>query len=162
MALPILSLLGGALLLFALGLPAAQPPPREPPRWWKGNLHTHSFWSDGDDFPESIVDWYKTNGYHFLALSDHNILQEGQRWLTVTNQGQESAFEKFRTTSRRSPSISTRQISANSSPRKAAAAWPRSSRATWTPCWSSAGARARPCSPTSIIRTSAGPSRRRT
>src|SRR4051794_14253426 len=22
------------------------------PRWLKGNLHTHSFWSDGDDFPE--------------------------------------------------------------------------------------------------------------
>ena len=20
--------------------------------WFKGNLHTHSFWSDGDDFPE--------------------------------------------------------------------------------------------------------------
>ena len=29
------------------------------------------------------------------AISDHNILQEGQRWLTVTNQGQESAFEKY-------------------------------------------------------------------
>src|SRR5205814_702981 len=29
------------------------------PRWWKGNLHTHSFWSDGDDFPEMIADWYK-------------------------------------------------------------------------------------------------------
>ena len=24
-------------------------------RWWKGNLHTHSLWSDGDDFPESIA-----------------------------------------------------------------------------------------------------------
>ncbi|MFN0066994.1 MAG: hypothetical protein ACKVYV_05090, partial [Limisphaerales bacterium] len=39
------------LLLFTLDLPAAQPPALDPPRWWKGNLHTHSFWSDGDDFP---------------------------------------------------------------------------------------------------------------
>ena len=30
-------------------------------QWQKGNLHTHSFWSDGDDFPEMIIDWYKKN-----------------------------------------------------------------------------------------------------
>ena len=48
---------------------------------WKGNLHTHSFWSDGDDFPEMIVSWYVENGYNFLALSDHNILQEGDKWI---------------------------------------------------------------------------------
>jgi len=41
--------------------------PVEPePQWWKGNLHTHSLWSDGDDYPEMILDWYKTNGYHFM------------------------------------------------------------------------------------------------
>jgi hypothetical protein len=54
-------------------------------KWWKGNLHTHSLWSDGDDYPEMIVDWYKKNGYHFLALSDHNTLLEGQKWIEVTN-----------------------------------------------------------------------------
>ncbi|MFO1449462.1 MAG: hypothetical protein U1F61_15010 [Opitutaceae bacterium] len=53
------------------------------PRWWKGNLHTHSLWSDGDDYPEMIADWYKQKGYDFLALSDHNVLQEGQRWLEL-------------------------------------------------------------------------------
>ena len=51
------------------------------PTWWKGNLHTHSLWSDGDDFPEMIADWYKRQGYHFLALSEHNLLAEGQRWI---------------------------------------------------------------------------------
>lgn len=50
-------------------------------RWWKGNLHTHTFWSDGDDFPEAVVAWYKEHGYHFLALSDHNVLSEGERWV---------------------------------------------------------------------------------
>lgn len=53
------------------------------PRWFKGNLHTHSLWSDGDDYPEMIADWYKREGYHFLAISDHNVLQEGERWLEL-------------------------------------------------------------------------------
>ncbi|MFM8879399.1 MAG: hypothetical protein ACKOKG_09750 [Verrucomicrobiota bacterium] len=52
------------------------------PRWWKGNLHTHSLWSDGDDFPESIAAWYKDHGYHFLAMSDHNRMLEGEQWVT--------------------------------------------------------------------------------
>lgn len=52
-------------------------------RWYKGNLHTHSLWSDGDDYPEMIMDWYKTNGYQFVGLSDHNILQEGEKWRRV-------------------------------------------------------------------------------
>ncbi len=52
-------------------------------RWFKGNLHTHSLWSDGDDYPEMITDWYKREGYHFLAISDHNVLQEGDRWLEL-------------------------------------------------------------------------------
>lgn len=51
------------------------------PRWWKGNLHTHSLWSDGDEFPELAVDWYKRHGYHFLALTDHNILPDEIRWI---------------------------------------------------------------------------------
>lgn len=50
-------------------------------RWYKGNLHTHSLWSDGDDFPERISAWYRDHGYDFLAISDHNTLQEGERWV---------------------------------------------------------------------------------
>ena len=53
------------------------------PRWWKGNLHTHSLWSDGDDYPEMIADGYKRNGYQFLGISDHNVLQEGGRWFEL-------------------------------------------------------------------------------
>lgn len=50
------------------------------PNWLKGNLHTHTFWSDGDEFPESVAQWYKENGYDFLALTDHNVILEGERW----------------------------------------------------------------------------------
>jgi len=51
------------------------------PQWFKGNTHAHSLWSDGDDFPEMITDWYVKNGYAFLGLSDHNTLARGERWL---------------------------------------------------------------------------------
>jgi hypothetical protein len=63
------------------GLPPVPDADADGYRWWKGNLHTHSLWSDGDQFPEVIVDWYQRNGYHFLALSDHNVLLRGDRWI---------------------------------------------------------------------------------
>lgn len=52
-------------------------------RWWKGNTHTHTWWSDGDAPPEVIADWYKSHGYDFLVLSDHNIMQEGEKWYSI-------------------------------------------------------------------------------
>lgn len=67
------------------------------PTYWKGNLHTHSFWSDGDDFPEMIADWYKRHGYHFLTLSDHNLLSEGEKWIDITTAkgSRELALKKY-------------------------------------------------------------------
>jgi len=53
-------------------------------RWYKGNLHTHTFWSDGLAFPEEAVAWYKSHGYNFLGLSDHNLFQsDTDRWTTI-------------------------------------------------------------------------------
>lgn len=51
--------------------------------WFKGNLHTHTLWSDGDDFPEQITAWYEANGYSFMAISDHNTIADSERWLTI-------------------------------------------------------------------------------
>lgn len=68
-------------------------------RWWRGNLHTHSLWSDGDDFPEMIGAWYLDHGYNFLALSDHNILSDGQRWMKeseIVRRGGKDALKKYR------------------------------------------------------------------
>jgi len=65
-------------------------------RWWRGNLHTHSFWSDGDDFPESIAELYKTNGYHFLAFTDHNTLHLTNKWVNIeTAKSAKIAFPKY-------------------------------------------------------------------
>src|SRR5688500_13362064 len=58
---------------------AVQHLPAQTEKWYKGNIHTHSYWSDGDDFPEMIMDWYKTRGYDFISLSDHNTLAEGEK-----------------------------------------------------------------------------------
>ena len=87
----------GLLLLTPPRLQAAEDAAApSPARWWKGNLHTHSLWSDGDDYPEMIVDWYKQHGYQFLALSDHNTLLQGDKWIEATNnRGGAVALEKY-------------------------------------------------------------------
>src|SRR5262249_14831126 len=55
----------------------------------------HSLWSDGNDYPEMIADWYKGHGYNFLALSDHNTLSDHERWISVAKKGGELAFGKY-------------------------------------------------------------------
>jgi len=84
------------VLLFALFASAAIASADPAPRWWKGNLHTHSLWSDGDEYPEMIAAWYKERGYHFLALSDHNILSDHENWIPITkNKAGEGALTKY-------------------------------------------------------------------
>jgi hypothetical protein len=77
-------------------IPDALPVAAAAPQYWKGNLHTHSLWSDGDDFPEMIADWYKQHGYHFLALTDHNVLAEGEKWAAADGSPKrEQAVRKY-------------------------------------------------------------------
>lgn len=65
-------------------------------QWYKGNTHTHSYWSDGDDFPEMIMDWYKTHGYDFISLSDHNTLASGEKWkLIPANPFRQHRFKEY-------------------------------------------------------------------
>ncbi|MDD5679251.1 MAG: hypothetical protein PHW60_14865 [Kiritimatiellae bacterium] len=91
-------------MLFSLafaGLPAsagepASSPVTDTPRWWRGNLHTHTFWSsDGDAFPESIAQWYKDHGYNFLAFTDHGILLQGEQWKNFPNQQARTEYRKL-------------------------------------------------------------------
>ncbi len=70
------------------------------PRWYRGNLHTHSLWSDGNDFPEMIARWYREHGYQFLAISDHNILSRGERWMDLSEiqrRGEIEGLARYRT-----------------------------------------------------------------
>ncbi len=42
----------------------------------RGNLHTHSTLSDGSSPLEAVVDWYRSLGYQFLAMTEHNLQLE--------------------------------------------------------------------------------------
>jgi hypothetical protein len=98
--------LTGTAFACAVAFQQVAPPPRPalgpspltagPPQYWKGNLHTHTLWSDGDDFPEMVVDWYKRNGYHFLALTEHNVIAEGDKWADAeTTATRKTAVAKY-------------------------------------------------------------------
>ncbi|MEC9047643.1 MAG: hypothetical protein VYA51_06485 [Planctomycetota bacterium] len=70
-----------------------------PPRYYKGNLHTHTLWSDGNHFPEMVVDWYAQRDYDFLALTDHNVLADHEKWMQndqVVRRGGRAALSEYR------------------------------------------------------------------
>lgn len=43
--------------------------------WKKGELHTHTIWSDGASLPEVAIQSYINLGYDFMCLTDHNVFQ---------------------------------------------------------------------------------------
>ncbi len=68
-----------------------------PLKWYRGNLHTHSLWSDGDDYLESIALWYREHQYDFLGFTDHNVLADKERWIDVAkSKGKQKAFDKLK------------------------------------------------------------------
>lgn len=40
--------------------------------FYKGNLHTHTSRTDGDSSPSTVLKWYRSNGYSFVAITDHD------------------------------------------------------------------------------------------
>ena len=40
-------------------------------KFYKGNLHGHSDYSDGLLKPKTVIEFYKSYGYDFTCLSDH-------------------------------------------------------------------------------------------
>ncbi len=89
-------------LLLLITAPACTPlragPQELPDRWWKGSLHAHSLWNEGDDFPEMVLDWYRRNGYDFASITDQDVVPATGRWI---NLGADSAaaarIDAFRT-----------------------------------------------------------------
>jgi len=77
-------------LLVALGVCAQQD------KWYRGNLHMHSYWSDGQAFPEEAIDYYRSRGYQFLCLSDHHLLQLAtDNWQEVGKKVKQGAAEQY-------------------------------------------------------------------
>ena len=72
-----------SILIFIFVINSTYCQEKKEQHWHKGNLHTHSLWSDGDDFPEMIIQWYKNHDYQFIALSDHNTMASEEYWLKL-------------------------------------------------------------------------------
>ncbi|MDO9540771.1 MAG: hypothetical protein Q7J98_00405, partial [Kiritimatiellia bacterium] len=45
-------------------------------QWFRGQLHVHTYLSDGRGFPEQAVAAYKQRGYEFLCITDHNLFAD--------------------------------------------------------------------------------------
>jgi hypothetical protein len=45
-------------------------------RWVKGNTHAHTSNSDGNEVPRRVMRWYQDHGYHFLVITDHDMITE--------------------------------------------------------------------------------------
>lgn len=52
----------------------------------KGNLHTHTQRSDGDSSPEAVIAWYRSHGYQFLAITDHNLRSEPEEYRALQDE----------------------------------------------------------------------------
>jgi hypothetical protein len=53
----------------------------------KGNIHTHSKWSDGDSLPDVLYRWYRDHGYNFLAVTDHNTRTDPLLFKSIERKG---------------------------------------------------------------------------
>lgn len=62
------------LVATAFATPAAAQQPVA--RWFKGNTHAHTLNSDGDSPPDSVAVWYKSHGYHFTFITDHEFITD--------------------------------------------------------------------------------------
>ena len=78
----IVALLAGvALVASAFAVSAEHKPvPTAPrlaaPQWYRGNTHTHTNQSDGDSSPADVAARYKSLGYNFVVITDHNRLTD--------------------------------------------------------------------------------------
>jgi hypothetical protein len=53
----------------------------------KGNIHTHTSWSDGDSLPDVVYRWYRDHGYSFLAVTDHNTRTDPLLFKAIERKG---------------------------------------------------------------------------
>lgn len=88
------------LSILTLALMAMLSPTTFAAEWYRGNLHMHSYWSDGGVFPEEAVSLYRDAGYNFVCLSDHNGAQsDPNRLREISDKGKRmvrpSSIERF-------------------------------------------------------------------
>ena len=88
------------LFLTASGLIAADNPLQTPKVWKKGQLHVHTLWSDGRDFPETMLAVYQKNAFDFVVITDHDVVGSDKdvvvdvRVVAATNKDIKAEIEK--------------------------------------------------------------------
>lgn len=72
--------------------PVAAPPPRPPrvvpakgPGWYRGDLHAHTFHSDGTWTPEGLIGFARANRLDFASLTDHNTVSALPEFLALSD-----------------------------------------------------------------------------
>ena len=68
--------IASAVLTFALCLLPSALLTGQTARWYKGNTHTHTLNSDGENTPIDVASWYRGHGYQFLVITDHEYLTD--------------------------------------------------------------------------------------
>jgi len=56
-------------------------------QWLRGNLHTHTVATDGEQTLQEVIDDYAGRGYDFLMISDHDILTGDEEYDTHNPKG---------------------------------------------------------------------------
>jgi len=63
---------------------------------FRGAIHAHSTWSDGNVTIEEAIEWYRSHGFHFVSITDHRILQtSSDRWSDVSQKKVDELNAKF-------------------------------------------------------------------
>ena len=57
-------------------------------RWYRGGIHHHTLWSDGDAAAEVVVSMAREMGYDFFAITDHSVFANTERWRTIDSKVQ--------------------------------------------------------------------------
>lgn len=66
-------------------MPALRSPYTKEGEWLRGNIHTHTTISDGEHSLEAVLAAYEEREYDYLAISDHDVLVDPDRYRTKTD-----------------------------------------------------------------------------
>lgn len=67
----------GVLVFISLAFFSTKPVFAATGQWYKGDLHAHSFYSDGDSSVPDVVGMAEALGFDFFALTDHDVNMNG-------------------------------------------------------------------------------------
>ena len=63
--------------------------------FFKGNMHCHSTVSDGALAPQELKELYRAHGYHFIAFTDHEHVENIQERLEAEILTQKSERQEY-------------------------------------------------------------------